>query len=226
VGGRADFAEVAAILERVTGDDFVARYLPLADDDGETVAGVYDVLDMEVTDMDGVAQAGDPEHVELTAVARELLIDLLAHAVLGDEQLDRYLDGSPVSLPALRSGYAQACAAGDSLVAVVPAEARLARLALEPIMAAVPERPVPTVTTVGGTGDIDAAGVCAGVGIDAGVGRVWNYSVPCQCEVVGADGQVVAVREVTGPVLRDASVAVGATIRPVGSDLVVSAPGL
>lgn len=225
VGGRADFAEMGAILERVTGDDFVARFLPLAADDGDTVAGAYDVLDGDITDLHGERHPGDPEHRELTQDARELLIDVLAHAVLGDEQLEGYLNGSPVSLPALRNGYAPACAAGDSVVAVVPAEPVLARLAILPIISAIPPRQLPMVTSHGTTTDIDAAGVCAGVGIDAGVARLWNCASPCTCEIVALDGTIVAIADVAGRVLRHASVTPGATIRPVGSDLVVRPPG-
>lgn len=226
VSGRADFAEVAAMVERVTGDDFVTRYLPLADDDGTSVAGVIDVLSGDVVDLAGRQRAADPEHIAMTHDIRELVIDLLAHSVLDDAALDRYLSGGPLSLPALRDGFAGACAAGDAVVAVVPSESAMSGPVVAAILSHAAVRDVPLVRSDGGTRDADHVTECVGIAIEAGIARAWNCAQPCVCDIVGPNGVVVATRTVSGTLVRDPVIPEGGYLRPAGSDLLVMAPGL
>lgn len=226
VMGRADFGEVVAIAERALGEDPVVRFLPLASDDGMSVAALLDVLDGQILLPDGSRVPADPEHLELTADSREDLVHVVAHTILDDERLGRFLQGSPVSLPAVRSGWERALSGSDPLVPVIPGDTEAVGPVLGSLLAGVEPRWHATVESGGGVTEVEDAGVCVGIGIQRGFGRLWHCDADSACEVVNGDGQVVATISARGALACDPRIAVDATLRPPGASLVVRAPRL
>ena len=101
----------------VGGHGFPPR---LANDDGQSLAGIFDILRNLVITADGVL-TGEPEHVAHTSEARAELMDALAHMGLPDHTLDRHLSGNPVSVPALANSWF-----GDFVVGALPVDGGIA----------------------------------------------------------------------------------------------------
>jgi elongation factor G len=86
----ADADEATALVQRLLGDQVLPVHLPLHDDDG-VVAGVLDLLRLEVHVPDELDRPADPEHAELVAGLRSELLE--AVLVGGDEAaFERWLD--------------------------------------------------------------------------------------------------------------------------------------
>lgn len=226
VTGRADFGEVVAIVERALGEDPVVRFLPLASDDGLSVAALLDVLDGEILLSDGSQMPADPEHLELTADSRDDLVHALAHAVLGDDRLDQFLSGSPVSLPTMRQGWIRALSGSDPLVPVLPGDTSVAGPLVASLLAGVAPRWHATVESVEGVTDVESAAACIGIGIQQGYARLWHCDADTTCEVLDGEEQVVATISTQGSLACDPHIAPDATLRPPGASLIVRPPRL
>ena len=92
----ADFDEVVAIAQRVFSPDVLVRYLPMADDDETQIVAQFDLLRNEIylSSPEGFQTfTPDPEHLELTADQRDVLIESLAYAGLSDSALKMFQNG-------------------------------------------------------------------------------------------------------------------------------------
>jgi elongation factor G len=110
----ADHDEAVALGQRLLGDDLHPLTVPMhGDDDG--VAGVLDVLRLEVADSSTGARVlrhPDPEHTAMVGGLRDDLVEALLADSDDDTLLDRYLAGAPLSLPTLTAELRAAVAAG------------------------------------------------------------------------------------------------------------------
>ena len=95
-----DFEEVVAISHRVLQPDILIRYLPIADEDEESLIGIYDVLTNRIHEYSSgtsTIRAGDSEHESLTNDHRQTLIDALAISTFTDTELEMHQAG--ITLP-------------------------------------------------------------------------------------------------------------------------------
>lgn len=118
---RVDFDEMVAIAQRVLDDDVVARYLPMLDDDGG-FAGVFDLVTQHVIEWSRgtpTTRAPDPEHVALTAEARDELVEAILTHHVDDALMRRHIGGAEISPDALAHAFNE-CVADASLFPAVP----------------------------------------------------------------------------------------------------------
>lgn len=209
--GRADFDELVAMCHRVLDEDFVVRFLPLYDDDGTQYVGLLDVLTGDIHQGD-VIRPGDPEHREITAAARDEVVEHLAYAGLSDEALAAFRSGLPVSLPALIDVWSHA-----SIVPALPGDRGLASGVLSRWLAHVPAAVVPVVSD----GD---PGEPVGVGVSPGLARTWGVDTATELQVVAGGDERGTVR-CQGPLCRSPLIAPGDSLRRSGSRLVAHLPG-
>lgn len=110
----ADVDEVVALGQRLLGDDVLALQVPMHGDD-DAVAGVLDLLRLQVADSSGgarVVRAPGPEHLGLVA---NLHADLVEAVLAGSDDaslLDRYLDDDDPDGDVLAGELAAAVRAG------------------------------------------------------------------------------------------------------------------
>jgi len=113
---RADFDETVALCQRVFGDNVLPLYLPMLDDDGETVAGLLGLITQRVFDYTGghpaTVREPDAEHRPAIEESRgELLEGIIAESE--DETLmERYLDGEDIETDVVIRDLEKAVAAG------------------------------------------------------------------------------------------------------------------
>lgn len=95
-----DFDESTAVCQRVFGEEVQPMYLPLLADD-EAVAGVIGLLSGSVYDYSGGGRAerpADPQHVELTADARDSLIEGIITESEDETLMERFLGGEQLDI--------------------------------------------------------------------------------------------------------------------------------
>lgn len=88
----ADVDEALALCRRLLDEDLLPLTLPVHDDEG-TVAGVLDLLDLQLQ-LPGSSRPAEPEHAELVAGLRAELLEQLVPDSDDPTLLDRYLDGT------------------------------------------------------------------------------------------------------------------------------------
>jgi len=91
-----DFDEVVAIAKRILQPNIEVRYLPMADDDAENMAGIFDLLTGEVWDYTTNVReirSADEEHTSLTSEDRSELLEGIAVSAFADADLSVHQSG-------------------------------------------------------------------------------------------------------------------------------------
>ncbi|HEX6968716.1 MAG TPA: elongation factor G-like protein EF-G2 [Micromonosporaceae bacterium] len=113
---RADFDEAVALCQRVFGDNVLPAWLPMFADDGETVAGLVDLISRRVFDYSSglppVVREADPEHLSAIADARDELIEGVIAESEDETLMDRYLAGEQIEAELLMTDLQRAVARG------------------------------------------------------------------------------------------------------------------
>ena len=224
IDGRADFDEVIAIVQRVLDEDAVGRYLPIESDEGEGIAGLFDLLttDLHVLNENAIEiRPSDPEHVNLTIDKRADLIEVLAHYGLSDQQFESLASGNPISIPALESAYSN-----NDIVKVTPVDQSVARGILTEWQDQLPARWVPTVVLNDDVLDITDCTFPIGVGITNEIVRYWNSDRSVWLEKFTPKGSLSDAIDCTsiGGIMWIPGVRAGDTIRPAETSAVVHPP--
>jgi hypothetical protein len=215
VSGRADFDEVVAIAHRVLGDDFLTRYLPLADDAGEHMAGLFDVLrGVVITSHQTIP--GDPEHLHHTADGRSALVDALAHVGLSEDILRNHQEGLPVSTVALAKAWLD-----DEVVGAIPTDNALASQFIVEWLVARKPRWMPIMELDGQTLDVCESTITVGLGVADGIGRIWGEAN----ELVEADSNDQRKYLAENHVVIDERIALGTVVSEPHHSLRIVAPG-
>lgn len=225
VSGRADFDEVLALSELVLNEDIAMRFYPIVDDAEENYVGLLDVLTHEIIQVNQPNQPADSEHVSLTIAEHNELIDLLALADLDSETYESHSQGNPISMPKLRDLWEQ-----STLVTVLPFDDDVANQELVNWLRR--RRPIwqPTVHDSDNAISIMETDQPLGVGIANGVARIWNYAASQELEVLDVAGlnanqKAVRIKPKSESILIfEPRIKTASTIRPVGSDFLVTAP--
>lgn len=224
VDGRADFDEVLAIVQRVLDPDAIGRYLPIESDEGDGIAGLFDLLatDLHVlTNGEIEIRSSDPEHVNLTVDKRADVIEILAHSGLSDEQFQSLASGNPISIPAL-----EACYWENTIVKVTPIDEAVARNILTEWQSHVTARWLPTVDINNTVLDVENCEIPLGIGIAPGLARLWNSDRSVWLERINRKNAISDAIECTvlGGLLWASDIHIGDTIRPAESDALVKSP--
>lgn len=224
ITGRADFDEVYAVVQRVMDEDALARYLPIESDEGEGIAGLFDLLttDLHVLeDQHVTVRQSDPEHVSLTVDKRADLIEILAHLGLSDEQLSSMSAGNPVSIPALENAYSQ-----SDFTKVIPLDAGVSRNVLVQWQDSLHPRWLPVVVNTDDIRSIDEVTFTIGLGIDKDLARVWNADRATWLERMTPKGSISDAIDCTirGGFMWATGVSQNDTIRPAESQATVTRP--
>ncbi len=110
----SDFTESLAVCQRVFGEEVQPLYLPLLADD-ESVAGVIGLLSGSICDYSGGSRQVRPaeaEHTELTADARDALIEGIITESEDETLMDRFLAGEQLDIDMLVEDLEKAVARG------------------------------------------------------------------------------------------------------------------
>lgn len=224
ISGRADFDEVLAICQRVLDPDAIARYLPIESDEGEGIAGLFDLLttDLHVLTEFGIdARPSDPEHVSLTIDKRADIIEVLSHLGFSDEQLASLENGNPVSIPALEAAYHDA-----QLVEVTPLDDAVGKHIVNAWQSTLPARWIPTVEQAEEVRDVTTFDAPIGIGIAKGLARYWNSDRSVWLERMNSRGAISDAVDchAIGGFMWVTDTNVGDTIRRGESTIVIRAP--
>jgi elongation factor G len=156
---RSDFDEALAECQRVFGDNVLPLYLPLLDDDGETVKGLIGLISQrifEYSQYPPVQRDPDAEHLPAIEDARSALLEGVIAESEDESLMERYLNGEDIEMATIISDLEKAVARGH-FYPVIPvcAETRIGLDALlELLTSAFPsplEREVPPVRSVDGS---------------------------------------------------------------------------
>lgn len=172
IAGRADFDEVVAIVRRVLDQDAVARYLPIESDEGDGIAGLFDLLTSDIlllTDGEITKHSSDPEHVNLTLDKRAELIEVLTHLALNDQQLESLNSGAPISIPKLENAFGL-----SGLTQITPIDEGAGKYILTDWQNHLSATWLPTVTNGESVSNIDEVSYPVGIAIAKGLVRFWN----------------------------------------------------
>jgi len=220
VSGRADFDEAIALSELVLGEDIAMRYYPIVEEDEQKYLGLLDVLTNEILIKGKSAQPADPEHISLTIDDHEELIELLVHIDPSDELLLSHTQGSPISLPRLKSLWQS-----SELVTVLPMDDGVCDELLKEWLNSIRSRWIPAVTFNDSTSDIVDFAELLGIGIAKGVARVWNHSKEIEVELHTSENEIISLGATQqANLIYDKRIRLGDTVRPVSTRFLVSAP--
>lgn len=224
VQGRADFDEVLALSELVLNEDIAMRFYPVVDDAEEKYVGLLDVLTHEIIQPNKSTQPADSEHVSLTIDEHNELIDLLALADLDYDTYESHALGNPISLPKLRGLWDH-----SQLVTVLPFDNEVSNQILANWLSLRKPIWIPNVTIATETYSVSDLTSPLGIGIANGVARIWNQKQDSELEVSSSDDHGnETIKTISAKaklnLIFDSTIKVGDTIRPCGSEYLVSAP--
>ncbi|MFF3856180.1 elongation factor G-like protein EF-G2 [Micromonospora sp. NPDC002575] len=113
---RADFDEAVALCQRVFGDNVLPLHLTMLGDDGESVAGLLDLVTRRVFDytagLPAQVREPDPEHLPAIAESRNELIEGIIAESEDESLMDRYLAGEEIDTAVLVADLEKAVARG------------------------------------------------------------------------------------------------------------------
>jgi elongation factor G len=120
---RADFDETVALCQRVFGDNVLPLYLPMLDDDGESVAGLLGLITQRVFDYSKghppAVREPDPEHLPAIEESRGELIEGIIAESEDETLMERYLDGEDIATETLIADL-ETAVANASFYPVIP----------------------------------------------------------------------------------------------------------
>jgi elongation factor G len=113
---RADVAETVAACRRAFGDNVLPLYLPMHDDDGESVVGLLGLIGQRVYDYTSghpaTVRDPDPEHRDVIEPARNELIEGIIAESEDETLMERYLGGEEIEESVLVDDLETAVARG------------------------------------------------------------------------------------------------------------------
>jgi elongation factor G len=113
---RADVAETVAACRRAFGDNVLPLYLPMHDDDGESVVGLLGLIGQRVYDYTNghpaTVRDPDPEHRDVIEPARNELIEGIIAESEDETLMERYLGGEEIEESVLVDDLETAVARG------------------------------------------------------------------------------------------------------------------
>lgn len=221
VNGRADFDEAIALTELVLNEDVAMRYYPIEEETEAKYVGLLDVLTHEIIQPGLPAIQADSEHISLTSTEHEELVDLLAHADLSDGVFESHTSGMPVSLPRLRTIWDE-----SHLVTVLPIDNQVSSQQIVSWLTSLKPIWLPTVSIQQETQNISDSERTLGIGIAAGIARLWNVGADKNLEICTLTNEVINLEHARceSNLLFDERIAVDDTIRPINTSYLVAAP--
>ena len=225
VNGRADFDEAIALTELVLNEDIAIRYFPLEDDEVPKYIGLLDVLTHEIVLPNENPTPADPEHINLTIDDHDELVELLVHSDLSDGLFQAHLSGMPISLPKLKELWGE-----SELVTILPIDQWVSDLQILNWLNSRRSIWIP----ISGSKELGQAeinhnvnvfGIPLGIGIAKGVARIWNFDKSTNMEIVTQSNEVIQLNGLgDGHLFFNDQIRVGDTLRPVGTNYLVTSP--
>ena len=165
--GYADFVEMVAIATRTLQTDLAVRYLPMASDDADSMAGIFDVLTTSIWDFSTsqvVIRDAEQQHADLTKDDRTRLMDAIAIASFSDDDLAVHQSGLLLPTEAYVHGWTS-----TDLHSISPLEGTAGIEFISEWIDTLPARWAPVVTN--SPTEISQR---FGIGIDDGIARMWG----------------------------------------------------
>ena len=170
-----DFDEMVAIAKRILQPNIETRYLPMADDNAEKMAGIFDLLSGEIWDYTTGTRKirpADEEHISLTSEDRAELLEGIAVSAFTDDDLSVHQSGLTLVLQKYVDAWKH-----PHITATAPLEnSHGFEIVLEWIHM-LPARWLPevngTVTQESPDSDLMSE-VRFGLGISSGIARMWG----------------------------------------------------
>ena len=220
VTGRADFDEVLALSELVLNEDIAIRYYPIEDDEQEKYIGLLDVLTHEIITPNTEPFPADPEHVNLTLDDHNELVELILHADLDQDLLEKHNSGMPISLPKLRELWLKV-----GLVTVLPIDQWISSAQISQWLNLLVPIWKPDVFESGMGKELEQCSDTLGIGVGLGIARVWPKLNQEKLVIVSPDREEISLdRSVDFGLLLDSRIRPGDTIRPKHSNYVLAVP--
>ena len=220
VTGRADFDEVLALSELVLNEDIAIRYYPIEDDEQEKYIGLLDVLTHEIITPNTEPFPADPEHVNLTLDDHNELVELILHADLDQDLLEKHNSGMPISLPKLRELWLKV-----GLVTVLPIDQWISSAQISQWLNLLVPIWKPDVFESGIGKELEHCTDTLGIGVGLGIARVWPKLNQEKLVIVSPDREEISLdRSVDFGLLLDSRIQPGDTIRPKHSNYVLAVP--
>ena len=220
VTGRADFDEVLALSELVLNEDIAIRYYPIEDDEQEKYIGLLDVLTHEIITPNTEPFPADPEHVNLTLDDHNELVELILHADLDQDLLEKHNSGMPISLPKLRELWLKV-----GLVTVLPIDQWISSVQISQWLDLLVPIWKPDVFESGMGKELEQCSDTLGIGVGLGIARVWPKLNQEKLVIVSPDRVEISLdKSVDFGLLLDSRIRPGDTIRPKHSNYVLAVP--